>query len=92
MIEQFGNQNLNVINDITYFNADDIVSEYFSNNRVRHKDLDIDIISCWLYLGDNKFKQCVINNILHILKTKNHQFYKMKLNIVYLVDCLPYLS
>ena len=75
MIKQFGNQNLNVINDITYFNADDIVSEYFSNNRVRHKDLDIDIISCWFCLEDNEFKQCAINNILHILKTNNHQFY-----------------
>jgi len=47
----------NVINEITYFNADDIVSDYFSNNHVRHKDLAIDIINCWFYLEENKFKQ-----------------------------------
>ena len=66
---------LNVINDITYFNVDDIVFEYFSNKHVKPKDLDIDIVSCWFYLDDNKFKQYMVNNILHILKTKNHQFY-----------------
>ena len=40
-----------------------------------NKDLDTDIINCWFYLEDNKFKQYMINNILHILKTNNHQFY-----------------
>ena len=65
----------NVIDEITYFNADDIVSEYFSNNNVRPKELDINIINCWLYLDDNKFKQYIINNVLHILKYDNHQFY-----------------
>ena len=33
------------------FNADDIVYEYVSNNQVKHKDLDLDIINCWFYLG-----------------------------------------
>ena len=66
---------INVINDITYFNADDIVYEYSSNNQVKRKDLDIDIINCWFYLEDKKFKQYMVNNILHILKTNNHQFY-----------------
>ena len=47
----------------------------FSNNRVKHKCLEIDIINSWLYLDDNKFKQYMINNLLHILKTNNHQFY-----------------
>ena len=37
----------NVIDQITYFNVDDIVSEYFSNNNVRPKELDINIINCW---------------------------------------------
>ena len=64
-----------VIKEITYFNADDIVCEYFSNETVRVKDLDIDIINCWFYLEDNKFKQYMINNILHILKANNHRFY-----------------
>ena len=63
------------MDEITCFNADDIVSEYFSNNHVRHKDLDIDIINCWFYLEDNNFKLYVINNILHILESNNHQFY-----------------
>ena len=61
-----------LITDITYFNVDDIVSEYFSNNSVIPKDLDINIINCWFYLEDNKFKQYMINNNLHILKTNNH--------------------
>jgi len=65
----------NVMNDITDFNADDIVYEYFSNNNLRPKDLDINIINCWLYPEDNKFKQYMINNILHILKTNSYQFY-----------------
>ena len=65
----------NVMNDITYFNADDIVYEYFSNNNLRPKDHDINIINCWLYPEDNKFKQYMINNILHILKTNSYQFY-----------------
>ena len=47
----------NLINEITCFNAADIVYEYFSNNYVRHKALDIDVINCWLYLDENKFKQ-----------------------------------
>ena len=34
--------------DETYFNADDTVYEYVSNNNVKHKDLDIDIINCWV--------------------------------------------
>ena len=63
------------INHITHFNADDIVYEYFSNNNLKHKDLDVDIINCWFYLEDNKFKQYKINSILHVLKTNNHQFY-----------------
>jgi hypothetical protein len=46
-----------------------------SNNHVKHRDLDIDVINCWFYIEDNKFKQYMINNILHILKTNNHQFY-----------------
>jgi len=65
----------NVIDEITYFNVDDIVSEYFSNNNVRPKELDINIINCWFYLDDNKFKEYMINNILHILKCSNHPFY-----------------
>ena len=52
-----------------------IVYEYCSNNNVKHKHLDIDIINCWFYLEDNKFKQYMINNMLHILKTNNYQFY-----------------
>ena len=36
----------NVIDEIAYFNADDIVCEYFPNKNVRYKELDIDIISC----------------------------------------------
>ena len=47
----------NVTNDITNFNADDITYEYSSNKHVKPKDLDIDIINCWFYLDDNKFKQ-----------------------------------
>jgi len=65
----------NVVNDMAYFNADDIDYEYFLNNQVKHKYLQIDIIKCWSYLDDNKFKQCIINNTLHILTTNNHQFY-----------------
>ena len=30
-----------VIHDTSYFNADDIVPDYFLNNHVRHKDLAI---------------------------------------------------
>ena len=63
-----------VIIDITCFNADDIVHEYFSNSNDKHKDLDIDITSCWFYLEDNKFKQYMFNNMLHILHYNNHQF------------------
>ena len=40
-----------VINHKSYFNVDDIVSDYSSNNRVIHKDLAVDIINCWFYLG-----------------------------------------
>ena len=40
----------NVIDEITYFNADDIVNDYFSNHNVRPKDLDIHIINCWFHL------------------------------------------
>ena len=65
----------NVINEITYFNTENIVSDYFNHNYFRYKDIDIDIINCLFYLGDNKFKQYLINNILHILKSNNHQFY-----------------
>ena len=64
-----------VLNGITYFNADDIVSDYFSHDYVRYKDVDIDIMNCWFYHEDNKFKQYIINNILHILKCNNHMFY-----------------
>jgi len=64
-----------VLNEITYFNADDIVSEYFSHNYFRYKDIDIDIMNCWFYLEDSKFKQYMINNILYILKCNNHHFY-----------------
>ena len=60
---------------ITYFNADEIASDYSSNNHVRHKYLDIDIIRCRYYPEDNKFEHYMVNNILHILKTNNHQFY-----------------
>ena len=63
-----------VINDITYFNADDIGSDYFSNKHVRHNDPDIDIINCWYYLEYNKFKQYMIKAMLHILKSNNHPF------------------
>ena len=34
---------LNVTNDITYSNADDIVSDDFSTNNAKYRDLDIDI-------------------------------------------------
>ena len=47
----------------------------FADNNVKHKDLDMGIISCWFYLEDNKFRQYMINNILHILKNDHHQFY-----------------
>ena len=57
------------------FNADDIVYEYSSNKHVKPTYLDIDFINCWFYLDDNKFKQYMINNILHILKINNHQLY-----------------
>ena len=72
----------NVRNYITYFSADDIVYECFSNNNVKHKDLDIDIINCWFYFEDTNFKQYKINNILHTLKTNNCQFYNE------IADCL----
>ena len=36
----------NVVHEIKYFNVDDIVSAYSSNNHVR-QDLDSGIISCW---------------------------------------------
>ena len=52
----------NVIRDITYFNVDDIAYEYY-------------VVNCWFYLEDNKFKQYMISNILHILKFNNHKFY-----------------
>ena len=65
----------NVIHDVTYVNADDIVYKYFSKDNAKPKDLDINIINCWFYIEENKFKQYMINNILHILKTNNHQFY-----------------
>ena len=67
----------NVINDITYLNADDSVSEYFSNNNVRTKHLDINIINSWFSLEDDKFKQYMINIILHILIHNNHPFYNV---------------
>ena len=71
----FGNQYFfKVINPIAYFNADDIVCEYFSNHNVRPKNLDINITNCRFHL-DYKFKQYMINNILHILKYNNHPFY-----------------
>ena len=76
VIKKYWKSNFNnVIDDLTYFNADDIVYEYFSNNSVRPKYLDINIITCWFYIEDNKFKQHMINNILLILKTNNYQFY-----------------
>ena len=80
----------NVINEIKYFNASKIVEEYFNHNYFRYKDIEIDIINCTnsalhclvgtmchtlFYLDDTKFKQYLINNILHILKSNNHQFY-----------------
>ena len=64
----------NVIDEIAYFNADDVVYDYFSNHNVRAQDLDIDIINCWFHL-DYKSKQYMINNILHIFKYDNHPFY-----------------
>ena len=64
-----------VTNYITYSNADDIVYEYFSNNNVRPKDLDINSMNGWFYLEDNKLKQYVIDNFVHILKkANNYQF------------------
>ena len=42
---------------------------------VRPKDLATNIINGWFHLGDDKFKQYMINNILRILKYNNHQFY-----------------
>lgn len=62
----------NVVNDITHFHVDDIVYEYFSGNHAKPKDLGIDSINCRFYLDDNKFKQSMINNILHILKCSHH--------------------
>jgi len=62
------------VHDITYFNAEDIIGEYFSTNHVRLKTLDIDIRNCWFYL-DYKFKQYMIKHILHILKCNNHPLY-----------------
>ena len=64
-----------VIPDITYFNADDIVYAYFSNNHIKAKDIDIDSISCWFCIEENKFKQYMINHILHSQKITNYQFY-----------------
>ena len=66
-----------VINEITYFNADNIVSKYFNRNYFRQKDIDIDIINCCFYLEDHKYKQYMINTILHILKCNNHHFYNV---------------
>jgi hypothetical protein len=63
-----------VLHDITYLNADDIVFEYFSSNNVRTQYLDIQIVNCWFHL-ECKFKQYMIANILHLLKYTNHQFY-----------------
>ena len=63
-----------VIKKTTYSNADDIVSDCFSNDYVRHTDLAVDVINCLLYLEDNWIKQYMINNILHILKYINKQF------------------
>ena len=60
--------------DDAHFNADDVVSEYFSNKVVRYKNLDINIINCWFHL-DNKLKQYMITNILHILRYNKHPFY-----------------
>ena len=65
----------NGIDEITYLNADDVVSEYFSNTNVRPKDLDINIINCWFSFEDDKFKQYLINNISHILRYIKHPFY-----------------
>ena len=56
-------------------NADHIVCEYSSNIHIKPKDLDINTINCWFYLEDNNFKHYMINNVLHILKTNNYQFY-----------------
>ena len=39
----------NVINDITYFNAYNIVEDYFNHNYFRYKNIDIDIINCLFY-------------------------------------------
>ena len=71
----------NVINEATYFNTENIISDYFNHNYFRYKDIDIDSINCTkrampflvgtlchtlFYLGDNKFKQYLIN--IEILK------------------------
>ena len=39
-----------VFHDIAYFFAGDIGYEYFSNNNVKHKDIEIDMINCWFTL------------------------------------------
>ena len=49
------------------------------------KDLDVNIINCCFDLADIKFKQYMINNISHILKTNNHQIYN---EIEYCLVCL----
>ena len=55
-----------------------------SNNNVKHKYLDTDITTCWFYFEDNKLKQLMVNNIVHILKANNHQFYN---EIEYCLPC-----
>ena len=44
-----------VLDEIKYFNADDIVSYYFNHNDVRYKDIYIDLMNCWFGLEDTKF-------------------------------------
>jgi len=76
-----------VIDEIAYFHVDDIVSEYVSHEIVRYKDLDINIINCWFHL-DYKFKQYMINDILHIVRYNNHPFYN---DIEYYLLSFPHL-
>ena len=64
-----------VLDEVKYFHADNIVSYYFNNKDVRYKDIYIDIMNFCFGLEDNKFKQYMVKNTLHILKCNNHHFY-----------------
>ena len=66
-----------VLHDIKHFNADNLVTDYFNDHDFRYKDIYIDIMNFWFGLEDNKFKQYIVKNTLHVLKSNNHNFYNI---------------